>query len=406
MPSSSTTPGATGRFEPTSIPSSSEVGQFDALVGGIGAALEANLSRGFLESEDPFRQIAESLHDIVALTDDQMTKLFFVNAAYETVWGRSRESLYKSLISFIDGVHPDDRDRVRDAMVGRAGEGYDVEYRVLRPGGDQRWVWSRGFPVRNPMGQIYRIASITEDITDRVRVIESRERLTRGFTHDVRNPLGAADGNLELLETGVYGQITQAQTEAVGRARRLIRTAIGLVAQLLEIERAEAGQLKIEQVRLNLAALTRETVEGFRFDANAKRLSLVVAGPREGDSVIIESDPARARQILANLVANAVKYTQAGGSIEVLTRVATENEGPRQGYWVAVSVSDNGPGIPFDKQNLLFREFTRFDPGAAEGSGIGLAISQRLARALGGAITFESRAGGGSTFTIWLPRTG
>jgi PAS domain S-box-containing protein len=388
----------------TDAPPSSEVGQFGALVGGIAAALESNLSRGYLESEEQFRQIAESLHDIVALTDDRMTKLFFVNTAYETVWGRSRESLYEHLISFIDGVHPDDRKRVRDAIVERAREGYDVEYRVVRPDGDQRWVWSRGFPVRDSSGQIYRIASITEDITDRVRVVESRERLTRGFTHDVRNPLGAADGNLELLETGVYGQMTEAQTGAIGRARRLIRTAIGLVAQLLEIERAEAGQLKIEQVRVGLADITRETVEGFRFDATAKHLSLVVTGPREDDVVVVESDPARVRQILANLVANAVKYTQADGSIEVRTRVAADNEGPRQGFWVAISVSDNGPGIPLDKQNLLFREFTRFSPEAAEGSGIGLAISQRLARALGGAITFESRVGGGSTFTIWLPR--
>jgi PAS domain S-box-containing protein len=356
-------------------------------------------------SEELLREIAEALHDVVLLSDENRTQLFFVNAAYEQIWGRSREELYTNPLALLEGVHPEDRERVRDAMVSHSRGEYDVEFRVVRPDGGQRWVWSRGFPVRSASGEIYRSASITEDITDRKQVIESHEQLIRGFTHDVKNPLGAADGYLSLLELGVGGEMSATQTETVGRARRSIRTALDLVSQLLEIERAEAGQLNIERGRMDLGVTTREIVEEFRFAANAKRISLapLVLGNEGNDSLVIESDRARVRQILANLISNAVKYTQPDGSIEVRAHLVNDGEGPRRGRWVAISVADNGPGIPLEKQNLIFREFTRFDPGAAEGSGIGLAISQRLARALGAVITCKSTPGMGSTFTLWLP---
>jgi PAS domain S-box-containing protein len=356
-------------------------------------------------SEDLLREIAEALHDVVLLSDESRTQLLFVNAAYEQIWGRPREELYVNPIALLEGVHPEDRERVRDAIVSQSRGEYDLEFRVVRPDGGQRWVWSRGFPVRNASGEIYRSASITEDITDRKQIIESHEQLIRGFTHDVKNPLGAADGYLSLLELGVRGEMSPAQMETVGRARRSIRTALDLVAQLLEIERAEAGQLDIERGRMDLAATTREIVEEFRFAANAKRLSLapLVLGDHGIESLVIESDRARVRQIFANLISNAVKYTQPDGSIEVKVHLVDDGEGPRRGRWVALSVADNGPGIPLEKQNMIFREFTRFDPGAVEGSGIGLAISQRLARALGAVITCKSAPGVGSTFTLWLP---
>jgi PAS domain S-box-containing protein len=366
----------------------------------LAIAMKTSLARGFLESEEHFRQIAEALHDIVALNDQRMTQLYFVNSAYERIWGRPREDLYVDPMAFLEGVHPDDRERVRDAI---RRQGFDVEFRVVRPDGDQRWVWSRGFPVRNANGEVYRVASITEDITDRVRIVESRERLVRGFTHDVNNPLGAADGYLSLLADGMFGPLSAAQMEHLERARRSIRTAFDLVARLLEIERAEAGHLEVERVRMDLGAAMHETVEGFRAQAFAKGLSLTILEPASEEPLIIESDPARVRQIIANLISNAVKYTQPGGAVEVRAYVTGGTEGPRHGCWAAVTVADDGPGIPLEKQNLLFREFTRFDPGAADGSGIGLAFSQHLARGLGATITFLSRPAAGSSFTAWFP---
>lgn len=369
----------------------------------IAGALRANLDRGFLEREGLFREMVEAFHDIVALTDANYTQLHFVNAAYETIWGRSRADLYANPLAFLDGVHPDDRERVREAIIGASHREYEIEFRVLRPAGDLRWVCSRGSPVRNAAGEICGVAAFVEDITDRKHVVDSHERLIRGFTHDVKNPLGAADGYLSLLELGVFGEMSTLQTDSVQRARRSIRSALDLVTNLLEIERAKAGEVVISRERVDLGDVARGVVEAFRPAGEAKQLSLSLLPPRHDESLVVESDGARVRQILANLVSNAVKYTQVAGHITVRAHVAEGDQEHRRGRWLAVTVADNGPGIPLDKQHLLFREFARFAPDAAEGSGIGLAISQHLARALGGTITCESTAGVGSAFTLWLP---
>jgi len=371
---------------------------------GVAQALQENLARGYLESEEQLRQIAEATNDVVLLSDANGGRVLFVNSAYERIWGRSRGELLDNPTAFFDGVHPDDRNRVRETIVGRPRAEFDVEFRVLRPEGGIRWVWTRGFPVRNTDGVIYRVASITEDVTDRRQIVESHQRLIRGFTHDVKNPLGAADGYLSLLETGVFGDMLPAQAETIARARRSIHIAIDLVKQLLDIERAESGQMAVERAPVDFCALLHEIAEEFRGAANARGQHLEVLSACRGGALVIETDVARVRQILANLISNAVKYTHAGGHITIRARPASDAEAPWPGRWIAAAVTDNGPGIPLEKQRLLFREFTRFDPGAAEGSGIGLAISQRMATALGGAVTFSSEPGSGSTFTLWVPR--
>lgn len=369
----------------------------------ISDAFRANLERGCLESEERFRQIVEGLNDVVCLTNAGGTQVLFVNAAYDRIWGRPRERLYANPLAYLEGVHPDDRQRVRDAMAAQPRGSHSIEFRVVRPTGEVRWVWSRGYPVLDAEGRIYRVGSLVEDITENRQIIESHERLIRGFTHDIKNPLGAADGHLALLEMGIHGDVPEQQAESLRRARGAIRAALDLIAQLLKIERAQSGQVEIHRERFDLAALTSYAAEGFRAAAAAKRLDLELLPARPGDSLVIETDPALVRQILANLISNAVKYTQSGGHISVRAHVASDAETPRRGRWMAVDVADNGPGIPLAKQGMLFHEFARFDPGAAEGTGIGLAISQRLAGVLGATITFTSTPGVGSTFTLWIP---
>ena len=393
------TPSYTGDV-PTSMPR--EPTDRQALSADVGDALRANLTRGYLESEERFRQIVEGLHDCVALTNAKGTELHYVNAAYERIWGLSRASLYADPASFLDGVHPDDRTRVRRAVFNQNVE-FDLEFRVVRPSGEERWVWSRGFPVRDSGGEVYRIASITEDITDRKAIAASHERLVRGFTHDVKNPLGAADGYLSLLELGVNGELTAAQAQTVGRARQCIRTALGLVTQLLELERAAAGALRLTRERVDVRTLVRSCVEDFGSAADEKHQSLTWQLPGGTAALVVMSDRARLNQILVNLISNAVKYTQPGGRIVVSARHVDDGAPLGLGHCIAITVTDNGPGIAPEKQHLLFREFTRLDPTAAEGTGIGLAISQSIARALGAAITFTTTPGAGSTFTAWVP---
>jgi signal transduction histidine kinase len=232
-------------------------------------------------------------------------------------------------------------------------------------------------------------------------VTESRTRLLRGFTHDVKNPLGAADGYLALLEDGVMGDLATPQRQSIERSRRAIRVALDLIDHLLELARAETGQLELERVAMDVRASAREVVEEFRAQAEMKRLALTLDLLAELPT--IESDPARVRQILANLISNSVKFTPEGGHVTVRVETRSGAVAPGPGEWVAAEVTDTGPGISAEQQAMVFQEFSRFAPSAVHGTGIGLAISQRIAHALGGVITLESEVGVGSTFTLWLP---
>ena len=230
------------------------------------------------------------------------------------------------------------------------------------------------------------------------RVTESRTRLMRGFSHDVKNPLGAADGHAQLLEDGILGELSAKQLDSVRRIRRSISTSLRLIQDLLELARAEAGQLDIECVTTDVGAAAREVADDFQAQAVGAGLELKC---HAGAKVLAETDPTRVRQIIANLLSNAVKYAPHGTvTVEAGVR---DGGGPRPGSWVTASVVDTGPGIPVEKREHIFQEFTRLDPEAQAGAGVGLAISRRIAQLLGGDLTVESEVGRGSTFTLWLP---
>jgi PAS domain S-box-containing protein len=233
-------------------------------------------------------------------------------------------------------------------------------------------------------------------------VMESRVRLIRGFSHDVKNPLGAADGFLDLIESGVITD-PEKRASSLTRARRAIRSALGLINDLVELARAEAGQIEITPEPVDVRSVATEMTEEYRAQAAAKGLALDCHMPDEFP--LVESDASRLRQILGNLISNAVKYTP-DGRIDVRVMSRARDGGSAAAECVAVDVSDTGMGIPEEKQHLLFREFTRLDPEATHGAGLGLAISRRVAQALRGDITFRSEPGRGSTFTLWLPLKG
>ncbi|HET6232725.1 MAG TPA: HAMP domain-containing sensor histidine kinase [Longimicrobiaceae bacterium] len=230
-------------------------------------------------------------------------------------------------------------------------------------------------------------------------LMEGKARLIRGITHDLKNPLGAIDGHAQLLEDGIRGPLTSAQTESVRRMRRSARAMLAIIGDMLELSKAEAGQLRIDAAPADLSALVREAVEEHRGGVEAAGLTLEL---EDGALPPVRTDAARVAQVLGNLLSNAVKYTPAGG--RVLVRAEACDGGatvPRAA--VAIHVSDDGPGIPPEKRETVFEEFSRLEPERAAGVGLGLAISRRIARLMGGDLTVGETGGGGSTFTLWLP---
>jgi signal transduction histidine kinase len=218
------------------------------------------------------------------------------------------------------------------------------------------------------------------------------------MSHELRTPLNAIAGYAELLEIGIHGPLNESQREAITRIQRSERHLLGLINDVLNFAKIDAGHVDIEvgpvPVRGTLAALEALVAPQLR----AKRLSYSYA-PCEEDAWM-EADAEKVRQILLNLLSNAIKFTDAGGRITASCTI--------EPTVVRLHVADTGAGIAEDKRDRIFEPFVQLQPGRTrthEGTGLGLAISRDLARAMHGEILVESTVGVGSTFTLTLPRS-
>ncbi|HEU0299498.1 MAG TPA: HAMP domain-containing sensor histidine kinase [Longimicrobium sp.] len=234
------------------------------------------------------------------------------------------------------------------------------------------------------------------------RLAQSRERLMRGVTHDLKNPLGAADGYTQLLQDGVEGELAPGQQEMLASIRRCHAAALDLISDLLDFSRAEAGTLALECAPADGAAIAREAVAEYAGTARAAGHALEALLP--GAPLPCTTDRARVMRIVGNLLSNAVKYTPAPGRIVLEARPVEAGEGAGGGgRWIELSVRDTGPGIPAAERERIFDEFHRLHDGETQGHGLGLATSRRIARLLGGDITVAEAQGGGSVFRLRLP---
>lgn len=237
-------------------------------------------------------------------------------------------------------------------------------------------------------------------------------------SHELRTPLNAIVGFVDLLREGVYGDLSPRQVKPVERIEASANHLRHLVDQILDLAKMAAGRLDVHAELLDIRPFILDVASEVESLVNEKSLSLSLA---MGSSLPrIRSDPTHLRQILVNLLGNAIKYTDAG-SIVVKTRTMLKAAALEQGLpavvaaaqdtvnsWLSVQVIDSGRGIAAADQERVFEEFEQVDAGPRadsphRGTGLGLAISRRLARLLGGDLLVESEPGKGSTFTLWLP---
>lgn len=230
-------------------------------------------------------------------------------------------------------------------------------------------------------------------------LMRAKERLVRGLTHDIKNNLTSVLGYVELLEMGVAGPLEGLKKDYLGGIHVNAQQAVKVIRELLRTSRegvrdfrprtTDLGDLVTDVARQQLGAL------------EAAGLSLKLNVPL--DAPVVKTDPDRVSEILKNLLNNAAKYASDGGEVRARVRLREPGEEGDLHPWVTVEVEDLGPGIAIEDQERIFYEFDRLDPDSAEGTGIGLAHSRRVARELQGDLTVESETGAGTTFLLWLP---
>lgn len=378
------------------------------------ASIAIQRSRGELalrESEEKFRSLAENLNDVVWLAEPDGSRIHFVNAAYERVWGKTCESLYRSPRSFLDSVHPEDRSKVEAQLPGHALGQWDIEYRIVRPDGSIRWVHDRGAPIREANGTIRRVAGFAVDITERKQLqanydqaqkLEAIGQLAGGVAHDFNNILAATmmQINLVQMRPGLDGELRDSMAELMANAER----AASLTRQLLMFSRRSVPQMQtldLNDTVENLLKMLRRII-GEDIDLDWRRISNLPP---------IVADAGMLDQVIMNLVVNARDAMPKGGSIgisasdiQVSEEQAASNPEARPGRFVCLAISDTGCGMSEEVLKRVFEPFfTTKETG--RGTGLGLATVYGIAKQHHGWVEIETKVDHGSTFKIFLPAT-
>jgi signal transduction histidine kinase len=265
-----------------------------------------------------------------------------------------------------------------------------------------------------------RSAELERLYSEVARANQAKSEFLANISHELRTPLNAIVGFVELLKDGVYGELSPRQVQPVDRIAASANHLRHLVDQVLDIAKIAAGRLEVHPETLVLRPFVLNVASELESLVNERGLSFSIA---IGTSLPrVRTDPAHLRQILINLIGNAVKFTPTGG-VAVRARLVNASAERRvtpedpilaskspdsRRVWVALQVVDTGIGIGASDQARIFEEFEQVNAGPRgdsmqRGTGLGLAISRRLARLLGGDLSVDSQVGKGSTFTLWLP---
>ena len=338
-------------------------------------------------------------------------------------WNRGAERIKQYTADEIIGHHfsafypPEDLAANKPAMELKiaAKEGrFEDEGIRLRKDGTPFWANVIITAVRDYDGTLVGFAKVTRDLTERraaqEREIANARRLAEveaanatksqflaAMSHELRTPLNAIGGYAELLSLGLGGPVSAEQMEYLERIRRSQQHLLGIISDLLNFTRIEAGHIEYKSAEVPLDKVIESVMLMVETPAAAKGLALRSEYAAGGCTAV--GDRGRIDQILLNLVSNAIKYTASGGRITI-TCAATPTT-------ASITVTDTGRGVPLDKQESIFEPFVQLGrslSSAHEGMGLGLAISRDMARAMGGNITVASEAGKGSAFTLTVPR--
>ncbi|MDM8536054.1 response regulator, partial [Desulfobacterales bacterium HSG17] len=372
------------------------------------------------ESEEKFRQVTESINEVFWLSSPDWKKIYYLSPAFEKIWKRPCDEVYKSPTIWLESIIEDDRATIKacisNCSLQNTNEIRFPYHRINRPDGSIRWISAKAFPIINKQGKIYRIAGIAEDITEQIEAeqecknlenqlrhaqkMEAVGQLAGGIAHDFNNILYIIIGYSEMVieelsdESPLKNDIQQI-FNAAQRAAKLVR-------QLLLFSRKEIMQCK----NLDLNDLIRNFMKMLKRVIGENIILKFVPGLELNN---ICGDPVQIEQIIMNLCVNSKDAVSNKGTILIETNNITFDKNfcerhpwARPGNYVVMIVSDNGTGIAHEVQEHVFEPFfTTKDVG--RGTGLGLAAVYGIVRSHQGMINLYSDPGYGTAFKIYLP---
>lgn len=393
-------------YQPLLSPS----GEVEGIVAHGSDVTAAVRARQIIEaSEERYRFLADAIPvQVWTATLDGL--LEYVNHPTEAYFGKPMSRIIGQ--AWRDHVHPDDLPRA-DELWERAlasGAPYQVEFRLRRADGVYRWHLARATAQRSAEGELLRWFGTNTDIEAAKQNEEQLTRLTieateanraksdflAAMSHELRTPLNAIGGYAQLIELGVRGPVTQDQIDDLQKIRRSKDHLNTLVGGVLAFAKGGTGRIEIDAADISVDDLLDSVLD--MIGPQLVERSLVLHRGPVPAGLTIRADLDKARQILLNLLANALKFTPPGGAITV--------SAAQDGSNVRIAVRDTGIGVPEDKLEQIFEPFVQAKRAIQSrdgGVGLGLAISRQLARAMGGELTVVSMEGEGSTFMLVAP---
>ena|GEM_PF-728367 len=390
-------------------------GEPDYFIGVIEDISERKKAEADLEnSETKLNSILNSMEDVVWSFKADSSELIYINKQVEKVYQRSQEEFYDNINLWLEMIHPEDRLIATKACEEMLIKGFkDIEYRILRPSGEIRWLRDRGTLIYGENGQPLRIDGIATDITEKKQAEEEirkalakekelsclKTRFITMTSHEFRTPLTVISSSAGILST--FGN--QLSEEKKEEHLEIIQNSVVHITELLDdiltINRTETDTLKIKSETFELISFCERIVEEISLSTKTHTIVFTLDltdDLKDKNKINAYLDKKILRQILMNLLANAVKYSPGGGQIHLILTI-TDN-------LVQFQVKDSGVGIPPEDKKHLFDSFYRgSNVEMIQGTGLGLAIVKKCVELQGGKVTFTSELNRGSTFFVTLP---
>jgi PAS domain S-box-containing protein len=372
-----------------------------------------------------FAALAENVRDYAIFLIDPHGSITFWGEGARLIkwWTKAQaEGAHLSLL-YPDGGSEDGTAEDHLLCAAETGE-YTGEGHRVRSDGSTFWAGVTLTALRDVEGTLLGFAKVTRDLTAQrateaahtaaFEAAEETSRLKSVFlatmSHEIRTPINSVMAYTDLLGMELAGPLTEKQRDQLLKIRTSSQHLLGIVDDVLDVSRIEAGRMVIGRERLCLGTVISQAVGIVDPEARSRRVELVDEVVGFAADHWCWADEERVRQILLNLLSNALKFTEPGGRITVSAGTAAgpppDAELDSDGFWVFARVEDTGGGIPPERLEAIFEPFVQADMSLTRqhgGTGLGLAISRRLARLMGGDLTVRSQEGVGSTFLLWLP---